>query len=303
ECPRSIGISARDPSEYADRQMLSDDWASWDARRAAVEQEVREVEVGIAGKRAVLVALARQEAIQSEVVRSLQSGGSLSQPGRILDEKVKLEAVKTQVTTVAGEVEAGVAHVRSLTLRGEVDLAGWRSERRKEASSVAAELAALLTDSAGADRVNRTEVRSPVGGVVQGVVVHDVGEVVRPGGDVASVVPDGEGLVAQVRISPRDRGGLMPGAAAIVRVTAYDSGRFGAVEGKLISISPDSEKDETRGERAYVGRIVSDSTVIDGRPIMIGMAVDVSIKTGRRTVLSYFASPIANGWTKALRER
>jgi adhesin transport system membrane fusion protein len=93
-----------------------------------------------------------------------------------------------------------------------------------------------------------------------------------------------------------------------VKITAYDSGIYGWLEGELVQISPDTLRDEVRRDETYYRVMVrtraAELKTKDGKalPIISGMQAYVDIKTGQKSVLSYLFKPLLRA-REALRER
>lgn len=158
------------------------------------------------------------------------------------------------------------------------------------------------------DQLNRTELTSPVRGVVKNLEITTIGGVVQPGGVLMEIVPIEEQLLIETRISPRDIAFIRPGLATTVKVTAYDPSIYGTLAGVVDRISPDTIQDEVDKDqvyyRVYVRTGSSSLKTKDGKlhAIMPGMVATVEIRTGAKTVLQYLMKPI-NKASEALRER
>ena len=157
------------------------------------------------------------------------------------------------------------------------------------------------------DRFVRTEVRSPVRGVVNAVNFNTVGGVVQPGEDMIEVVPIEDTLLVEARVNPRDVAFIHPGQDAKIKLTAYDFSIYGGLDGQLEQISADTIEDE-QGEHFYQVRVRTESTTLRGKsgeplPIIPGMIAEVDILTGKRTVLEYLMKPFIKARHKAFRER
>ena len=159
---------------------------------------------------------------------------------------------------------------------------------------------------AGEDRVLRTEVRSPVRGTVNKIVVQTLGGVIQPGQDLVEIVPLEDTLLVEARVRPADIAFLRPDQQAMVKITAYDFAIYGGLEGQVESISADTIADE-RGESFYRVRIRTDRNHLgredDPLHIIPGMTAQVDILTGEKTVLDYLLKPILRARDHALRER
>ncbi len=157
------------------------------------------------------------------------------------------------------------------------------------------------------DRVKRTDIRSPVDGIVNTLEVNTLGAYVDPGSVIAGVVPTADTLLVEARVSPRDVAFLRRGQKAVVKVTAYDFSIFGGLEGEVANISADSLVEKEKGETYYLVQVKTDRSDLerDGKsyPIMPGMVASVEIMTGRKTILSYLMKPINKARSEALTER
>jgi adhesin transport system membrane fusion protein len=157
------------------------------------------------------------------------------------------------------------------------------------------------------DKVARTDIRSPVDGIVNTLELNTVGAFVQPGAVVAGIVPTSETLLVEARVSPRDVAFIRPDQEALIKVTAYDFSIFGGIEGKVSNITADSLVDQKTGEPYYQVRVSTDKSTLerDGKAYSIipGMICSVDIKTGRKTILHYLLKPINKAREEAMSER
>ncbi len=186
----------------------------------------------------------------------------------------------------------------------------FKSESATELSRVVLELNPLRqTLPAFADKLNRTQVKAPLKGVVNRVMVNTVGGVIKPGEPIVEIVPFDDTLVVEAQIRPQDIGFIHLGQSANVKITAYDYSIFGSLKGKITNISPDSVSKEERGQVMYyyVARIETSAKVIQSLeknlPIIPGMQAQVDIITGNKSVLSYLLKPLIGVKENAFRER
>jgi membrane fusion protein, adhesin transport system len=180
----------------------------------------------------------------------------------------------------------------------------FRNEARRDLADVMGKLNAL-TEGAVAltDRVDKSNVKSPVRGRVQRLFANTVGGVVQPGKDIVEIVPLDDQLVLEAKVAPRDIAFIRPQQAATVKFTAYDFSVYGGLEAKVENISPDTIVDE-RGNAFYLVRVrTTQANFNDKMPIMPGMTAEVDILTGNKTVMSYLLKPVLKGKAYALSER
>jgi len=158
------------------------------------------------------------------------------------------------------------------------------------------------------DSVTRLTLRSPVRGIVKDIEVTTIGGVIPPNGRLMQIVPMDEQLLIEARISPRDIAFIHPDQVAKVKITAYDYSIYGGMDGKVVTISPDTIQDEAKPEVFYYRVFIrTDADVLKNKAgktfsIVPGMIASVDIKTGRKTVLDYLIKPM-NRAREALRER
>lgn len=176
------------------------------------------------------------------------------------------------------------------------------AKKRAELSSLSQQLAQKQ------DALTRTELRSPVRGVVKDLQITTKGGVVGPGETIMEIVPLDDQLYVEAEIRPRDVAFLHPGQSATVKITAYDYAVYGMLNGTLVFISADTIKNEKErdAEPFYRVRVLADRAALKGPdgplPIKPGMIAEVSIQTGSKTVLEYLLKPLLRG-QEALGER
>jgi len=186
----------------------------------------------------------------------------------------------------------------------------FKSESATELSRVVLELNPLRqTLPAYADKVNRTQVKAPLKGLVNRVMINTVGGVIKPGEPVVEIVPFDDNLVVEAQIRPQDIGFIRMGQSANVKFTAYDYSIFGSLKGTITNISPDSVSKDERGQVSYyyIARIETSTKAIKSLeknlPIIPGMQAQVDIITGNKSVLSYLLKPLIGVKENAFRER
>lgn len=157
-----------------------------------------------------------------------------------------------------------------------------------------------------AQRASFQRIVAPADGTVARLAVHTVGGVVEPAKPIMVIVPEGGGLVAEVKLLNKDVGFVQPGQTVAVKLDAFPFTRYGTVPGKIETISSDAIEDEKLG-LVYMARVTLDRATINRGdtvvPIGVGLSATADIKTGNRTLLSYLTSPIDEARLEAVRER
>lgn len=180
---------------------------------------------------------------------------------------------------------------------------------REELAKARAEAQSLESVVRGrVDSLTRLTIRSPVRGIVKDIEVTTRGGVIPPNGRLLEIVPLGDQLLVEARISPRDIAFIYPGQPAKVKITAYDYTVYGGLDGQVTLISPDTIRDEAKPDSVYYRVFIrTDGDALVNQvgtrfPIVPGMVATVDIRTGQKTVFDYLMKPI-NYAGEALRER
>lgn len=183
----------------------------------------------------------------------------------------------------------------------------FRSQALGELSAVETEIAQLSESlkSIG-DRVYRTELRAPVDGIVNNIALKTIGGVIEPAQKLIEIVPTDDELKIVAKVRPSDIAFLKPGQPVKVKISAYESSRYGALEGHLARIGANSVTDrdgniffeiEVRTEKNHLG--TADAPL----PITPGMVATTEVVTGKRTIMEYLLKPLLRARDRALRER
>jgi membrane fusion protein, adhesin transport system len=226
--------------------------------------------------------------------------------------EVDVLRLERDVTRARGEMEqagAQIARIQAAISEAtrkiqETDLS-FKNEARKELSDVLGRLNALNEGAVAlADKVDKSQVKSPVRGRVQRLLANTVGGVVSPGKDIVEIVPLDDALVLEAKIQPRDIAFIHPGQAATVKFTAYDFAIYGGLDAVVENISPDTVTDERGQNTFYVVRVrTKQANFSEKLPIMPGMTAEVDVLTGKKTVMSYLLKPVLRAQSHAMRER
>lgn len=204
-----------------------------------------------------------------------------------------LDELKARMRSVDAEKAAIQAKSAS-------DARNERAQRIEQLSEVKAQLEALRS------RSQDVEVKAPVSGIVQKVSETPVGTVIAAGGTVCEIVPTEGGVLMQAHVTPRDIGFVHVGDEALVKADAFDYGRFGAVHGKVVRMSP-SSKTQAPGQEPYFAveiELEHDYVGADkDHAVTPGMTGEASILTGSKTIFQYLLKPIYVTLDTALRER
>jgi len=296
-------IARREQQLYITRQEeLGEVLRSLTSQKRERQQEYRKVKTQ-AQLLAKNITLMREEVTISQ---DLVEQGALSKV-EMLQLQRKLNELQSERQSVFANEASKKAQIVQLDQQTEErrnkflsDVVTKRNELEIQRSEIKEKIVAAV------DRVSRTEVRSPVNGTVNRILVNTIGGVVKPGMDLVEIVPLDETLLIEGRVKPEDIAFLTLGQRAVVRLTAYDFAIFGSLEGELETISANTIEGEN-GEQFYQIRVRTKENFLSkaGKtlPILPGMIANIDVITGKRTILNYLTTPITKTKQRALRER
>jgi adhesin transport system membrane fusion protein len=269
--------------------------------------------------------LAEFRASEKKLTETLQLlGREVSLTRKLYEQRVVPEIemlrLERQATEMRGQLEvvkASMLKAEASTqeARAKIDNARttFRAQAEDDLAKSRGDLAVLEENiKAAQDKVRRTELRSPVNGIVNKLNVTTVGAVVSPGGNVMEIVPIDDTLLVEGRIKPQDIAFIRPEQDAVVKISAYDSSVYGSLKGKVERISADTIIDEKgdrneRGETYYRVMVRTDKNHLGTGerplPVIPGMVATVEVLTGQKTVLEYLLKPARVLRDEALRER
>ena len=297
------------------------DCAGQEALRAARESALRSK---VAAAQATADQARRDAAEAAATINSLQSTLQLAQhqvqmmaplaaknivPETDLIEKQR-EVVDIQGRIAAAREQQGKAMAAVREAQAQAAQAGFEFKQQAldERSQVKAKIAVNEQSLRGAEgKASRSEIHSPVDGVVNDVQVTTIGSYVQPGQKIMEVVPLGDKLLVETRVKPGDIAFIKVGDRALVKVTAYDFSIYGGLEGRVVQVSADSIYDEKERQAYFTVIVETDKSYLMslGHPLPItpGMMTNTQIITGRKSVLTYLLKPVLKANSEALRER
>jgi HlyD family type I secretion membrane fusion protein len=235
-------------------------------------------------------------------VRRLVQMGAASR-NELIDNERGLQQIDARLAELTHEIPRAESALTELARRRDEITLRFRSDAEKDRRETGVQIARFEeTIRAMEDRSRRSEVVAPVAGIVNKLFVTTVGGVVKSGEPLAQIVPADASVIVEARLSPRDRAEVWPGLKAVVKISAYDYALHGALQGKVLDISPDAFADE-KGEPYFRVRLEAGQAALGpGKPIVPGMQAQVDILTGRHSVLDYLLKPIRLVRDNALRQ-
>lgn len=324
------GVEASPEAIAEARGRMAADRAGRDAKLAAADREIaakRSDRASLAAEIAKIDATLPMSREREQIRRDSfeRSVGSKLEYLNAVQGRVELESQRAVTVEKLAASDAAIQAITADRARVAAEIErDWRGDLQR-ASRDRAEATSELAKAER--RTGLTSVVSPIEGVVQDLSVHTEGGVVQAGQQLLRVVPAGGRLLIEVVVENKDVGFVRAGQEAEIKVDAFPFTRYGFLKGRVATVARDAAPDpesqqahaggsplagapgELRRSQGlvYVARITVDAPHLDvdgnRTPVEPGMSVTAEIKTGKRRILDFLLSPIAQRTHDALRER
>lgn len=312
------GMPLRLPDEATERQphIAAAETATYDNRQRQFESDLEVIRKQARQQEYEVTAIdARRDSVkkrldlasqQLAMIRKLYQSGVMAKM-RLLDIEREVETIHGELLRLDVEYDKAGEALLEAEEREQQDLTHFQSQAAAELSQVELELGRhreLLVKASAQQQ--RSEIVSPIDGIVKRSRFNTLGGIVRPGDSIMEIVPSEDILVVEARLSPADVGHVAVGQLVLVKISTFDYLRYGGLEGTVKHVAADSSADQSGNQ--YFKMIVqtSDSQLdVDDQAykIMPGMEALVDVKIGARSVLSYLIKPVLKLRHEAFRER
>lgn len=303
---RSPMVASSEESLFAARRSeLAGQLAVLEQRRQQRGQDLRAAETSMGTAERTAGFLEEEIAVVAPLVRE-----NIAPATRLLELQRELERARGErdrATVAADQARSGMQELETEFANAQ---ANYSLRAMDELNTVVAEQSELREALPRLnERVSRTVIRAPMDGIVNQLNFRTPGGFVNTGDVVLELVPTGESLIIEARIQPQDISRIRLDDAVRIRLSAYDSAKYGTVDGRVIRISPDAVTDDRSGtvssyflvDVAIEGALILDDTG-EAVSLIPGMTATVDVLSGKRTVLEYFWQPIAGVKELALRD-
>ncbi|TWI64338.1 protease secretion system membrane fusion protein [Pseudoduganella lurida] len=292
------------------KQLFSSRRISLQSELAAVDENIAGLKVQMKGLQESRDAKKEQLAIlkeQLDNMRDLSKEGYIAR-NRMLDQERTYAQLTGMISEDIGNIGRSQRQVTELTLRRMQRVQDFQKEVRAQLSDTQREAGALESRIQGQDYdLSNTEVRAPVDGTVVALNVFTRGGVVGSGARMMDIVPANDPLVieGQLPVNLVDR--VHDGLPVELIFSAFNTNRTPHVPGVVTTVSADRTVDERTGNafykvRAHVSpagqKIIAEKKL----DIQSGMPVEMVVKTGERTMMSYLLKPIFDRAKSAMSE-
>lgn len=226
--------------------------------------------------------------------------------GRIYE----LERTLSELNGRIGEFDSQIAETMGRISEIELEILRLKSTRKEEAVAGLREVQPQIQDlqekyRATISKLERLEIRSPRNGTVLEMAVNTPNSVVRPAEPILYIVPNDSNLVVEARVAPAKIDDVYPGQIANLRFTAFNARTTPEIEGSVMHISADAIEDKNNGGSYYLLKVnIAEEQIalLDNQLLVPGMPVDLFLKTGEHSPMTYLLKPFTDYFNRSLRE-
>jgi membrane fusion protein, adhesin transport system len=286
--------------------LVTEQQALLTSRREAQESRIQALAQTIQQRekelQSVIAELDRLRASHGLLKQQLDAIEGLAEKG--LYPRLRVVGVERQLSDVSGDIQKARARREAAEAALAEAESRYQVLEREQRSSVLAELAAARAERDQLSEAHRRQaatlrnlvVRAPVDGIVQDIMVTSPGQSIGSNQPLMKLVPTAGGLVVEARVRNQDIGHVRVGQPVKVKVHAYDFLRYGTLSGQIEQIDADAVVDPKSGALTYGIMVRTDSAALarNGFDVKVvpGMAVDLDLLVGERTILSYLTDRI-----------
>lgn len=226
--------------------------------------------------------------------------------------KTKLLELRREYAEVLAEVAGLKASIAELKIKtGEAKLEIIRVQKKFK-EEISAQLSNIRTEifdiedrlRSADQRRQRIHIRSPGDGVIFNSQVHTLGGVIPAGTLIMEVVPNRDRLLVEAEASPLDIESIHIGQMANVRFSSLSSRTTPLLQGRVEFIAADIHKNKY-GNDVYKIRVIIEKAELNRLgdiKLVPGMPVEVLIRKGERTLVSYLLKPLTSALFRGLKE-
>lgn len=275
---------------------------------AGIDETIAGLKAQVSGLQATLDSQKQQQQFlkeQLEGMRDLAKEGYVAR-NRLLDLERTFAQINGGIAENIGNIGRAQRQIAELGLRRVQRQQEYQREVRTQLSDVQREAEALENRLAGLDyELANVMVKAPVDGTVVALNVFTKGGVIPGGYRMMDLVPADDPLIVEGQVPTHLIDKVHKGLEVELIFAAFNQNQTPHVPGVVTQVSADRLTDEKTGLPYY--KIQAQVTpegkkLLKDLQVRPGMPVEVFIKTGERTMMSYLLKPIIDRAHSSLSE-
>jgi len=292
-------LTNRRDSFHADQaQLLAQSRARLDAmqRRASdLESEISKIDAQIVlqKQRVQLAEQAFKRYSDLQATNYISAAQLQDKQAEFLDQQQRLAEL----------IRVKSANGRDFTA-AQADIKDLRLQAQRDAAAVQRNVSSIEQDLTENEARRELVVRAPQNGIITAITAA-VGQTVTPNSAIASLIPEGSELEAEIYAPSRSAGFVQPGMKVLLRYQAYPYQKFGQYKATVREVASNALRPEelplgaqpgNSNEALYRIRVKLDQQAVIAyghqQPLKSGMSVDASIVLEQRRLYEWVLEPL-----------
>jgi protease secretion system membrane fusion protein len=290
------------------QQLFISRQTSLQSELSAIDENLAGLKLQLKGQEESMINKKQQQVIlkeQVENLRELAKDGYIAR-NRVLDLERSYAQINGAISEDLGNMGRINRQLAELTLRRLQRQQDYQKEVRSQLSEVQKEAESLKSRAKVSDfELNNVYVKAPVDGTIVGMNIFTKGGVVGAGFKLMELVPKNDALIVEGNLAINLIDKVHPGLDVEFVFSAFNTNTTPHIPGKLTQISADRSIEERTGMPYYKFQAVvtpEGLKKLGNLHIRPGMPVDMTIKTGERTMMNYLLKPITDRAHSAMKE-
>lgn len=275
------------------------------SRQSSLRNELGGIDESIAGLKDQVRGL--QESLESQKqqqqilkeqlvgMRDLAKDGYVAR-NRLLDLERTLAQINGGISENIGNIGRAQRQISELTLRRAQRQQDYQKEVRTQLADVQKEAEALENRLKSQDfDLANVVVKAPVDGTVVAMNVFTRGGVVAPGFRMMDLVPIDDPLIVEGQVPVHLIDKVHKDLPVELVFAAFNQNKTPHIPGVVTQVSADRLTEERTGQPYYKMRVIvtpEGKKLLKDHQVRPGMPVEVFVKTGERSMMSYLLKPV-----------
>lgn len=211
-----------------------------------------------------------------------------------------LESAASDAERLRTAMAATEMQIAQLRMSANKEIDNQLSETQKTREALQTRMVSLKFD------LNASEVKAPVSGTVIGLKVNTVGGVVTAGQVLMEIVPKDSRLVIDAKVPLVSIDKLKVGLDADLRFSAFNQRTTPVIPGTVTLVGADKQPASSQSEgEFYLAQVETTKEgleLLGANKIQPGMPVEVIVKTGERSFMTYLLKPLTDRLARSFKE-
>lgn len=290
-------------------QLFNSRQSSLQSELGAFDENIAGLSHQLQGLEASMINKKEQQQIvkeQVENIRDLAKDGFIAR-NRLLEIERTYAQINASISEDLGNLGRVKRQLAEVKLRRAQRLQEYQKEVRTQLSEAQRESDAQASRlKAHKQELEFASIKAPVDGTIFGLNIFTKGGVVQSGTKLMELTPVDDPLIIEGMLPVNLIDKVHPGLEVMLVFSAFNTNTTPHVPGKLTQVSADRTLDERTGTPYYKfhAEVTPEGKKLLGNvEVKAGMPVDLTIKTGERTMMNYLLRPIIDRTKSGMKEK